>query len=197
MRARLPAEKLSFAARRHSCQPRAAEENFEQAYTRLICVRNTRAGGSPEAPSMRCAGLQIPPQPLIIATGKQHVRQLAEPMRGRVERISMAESHLWHSNFARRRACLSIMQGRKTPTIRPIQSTIHIVAPPHVASAIGAIGQVPSETAGPRSTEAGQDDEECLGPRVPSPLGRNPRDRRWWAITMLGSGATQERWGSD
>ena len=106
---------------------------------------------------------------MIIATGKQHVRQLTEPMRGRVERISMAESHLWHSNFARRRACLSIMQGRKTPTIRPIQSTIHIVAPPHVASAIGAIGQVPSETAGPRSTEAGQDDEEYLGPRVPSP----------------------------
>ena len=89
------------------------------------------------------------------------------------------------------------MQGRKTPTIRPIQSTIHTVAPAHVASAIGAIGQVPSETAGPRSTEAGQDDEECLGPRVPSPLGRNPRDRRWWAIVMLGSGATQERWGSD
>ena len=82
------------------------------------------------------------------------------------------------------------MQGRKTPTARPIQSTIHIVAPAHVASAMGAIGEVPSETARPRSTEAGQDDEECLGPRVPSLLGRNPRDRRWWAIAMFGLGGT-------
>ena len=90
-----------------------------------------------------------------------------------------------NTHFARRRACLSIMQGRKTPTIRPIQSTIHIVAPAHVASAMGAIGaRWPSETAGPSSTEAGHDDEECLVPRVPSPLGRNPRDRRWWAIAM-------------
>ena len=34
LRARLPVEKLSFAARRDSCQPRAAEANFEQAFTR-------------------------------------------------------------------------------------------------------------------------------------------------------------------
>ena len=87
MRARLPAEKLSFAARRHSCQPRAAEANFEQAFTRFICVRNTRAGGSPEAPSMKVCSPADTSTALIIATGTQHVRQLAEPMRGRVERI--------------------------------------------------------------------------------------------------------------
>ena len=77
LRARLPRQKDLLRRKAPSCQPRAAEANFEQIVTRLICVPKPRAGGSPEAPSMRVCRLADESTALDHCHGHTARRQLA------------------------------------------------------------------------------------------------------------------------